>query len=171
MKMCLVMVTIIKLTQEDIGNCNIGLQNCFIHQWHNRWGGAECPPETSDQEIFADVLGKKGSRRKGKKVENLKWKQENVIKRGEDLFFLFLLFSFENDWNLFWVYQNGNFLSGKSISRREKNQEKLLCPLRKICLLRPCHTSKWFDRFNRNFKFTSFEWWFFKWNRKLNFEK
>ena len=59
-------------------------------------------------------------------MENWKWKQENVRKRGEDLFFFFfffffLLFTFENDENLFWVYQNGNFLPGKSISRREKN--------------------------------------------------
>ena len=29
MKTCLVMVTIIKLTQQDIGNCNI--QNYFVH--------------------------------------------------------------------------------------------------------------------------------------------
>ena len=26
--------------------------------------------------------------------------------------FFFLLFTFENDENLFWVYQNGNFLPG-----------------------------------------------------------
>ena len=39
-----------------------------------------------------------------------------------------LLFTFENDGNLFCVYQNGNFLPGKSISRREKNQEKTLPP-------------------------------------------
>ena len=38
---------------------------------------------------------------------------------------------------LFWVYQKGNFLSGKSISCREKNQEKWLCPLWKIFLLHP----------------------------------
>ena len=58
-------------------------------------------------------------------------------------FFFFLLFTFENDENLFWVYQIGNFLPGKSISRREKNQEKWLCPLRKICLLRPCQRSNY----------------------------
>ena len=56
---------------------------------------------------------------------------------GPFFFFFFLLFTFENDENLFWVYQKGNFLPGKRISRREKNQEKWLCPLRKICLLRP----------------------------------
>ena len=66
----------------------------------------------------------KGMKIDKKKVENWKWKQENVLKRGEDFFFFFLLFTFENDENLFWVYQNGNFLPGKSISRREKNQEK-----------------------------------------------
>ena len=52
-------------------------------------------------------------------------------------FFFFLLFTFENDGNLFWMYQNGNFLPGKNISHWEKNQEKLLCPLIKICLLHP----------------------------------
>ena len=44
-----------------------------------------------------------------------------VIKSVKDFFF----FSFENDKNLFWVYQNGNFLPGKNISRQEKkNLEK-----------------------------------------------
>ena len=75
-------------------------------------------------------------------MEKWKWKQERFLKRGEDFFFFFfffffLLFTFENDGNLFWVYQNGNFLPGKSISRREKNLEKRICPLRKICLLHP----------------------------------
>ena len=62
------------------------------------------------------------------------------------LFFFFYLFIFffscfsllKKDGNLFWVYENGNFLPGKSISRREQNQEKWLCPLRKICLLHHC---------------------------------
>ena len=51
-----------------------------------------------------------------------------VIKSVEDLedFFFILLFTFENDENLFWVYQNGNFLPGKNISLREKNLEKWL---------------------------------------------
>ena len=36
-----------------------------VAQWHNRRGqGAECPPETSDREISADISGKK---RQGKK--------------------------------------------------------------------------------------------------------
>ena len=68
------------------------------------------------------------------KVENWKWKEEKFknkegIRGG--------LFSFQNHWNLVWVYQNGNFLPGKTISRREKIQEKLLAPSWKIFLLRP----------------------------------
>ena len=99
------------------------------NEWRNRRGGgqgAECPLETSDQEIFADVSGKK----------KLEMEVGKVIKRGEDLFFLFVclfvcfcfvfclfcccccfvLFFFfailflKNDGNLFWVYQNENFL-------------------------------------------------------------
>ena len=45
--------------------------------------------------------------------------------------FFFFFFTFENDRNLFWVYQNGNFLPGKSISQREKNQEKMTLPPQK----------------------------------------
>ena len=52
-------------------------------------------------------------------------------------FFFFFAFHFQNHWNLFWVYQNGNFLPEKNISRREKNQENWLCPLWKIFLLTP----------------------------------
>ena len=37
---------------------------------------------------------------------------------------VFWIFTFENDKNLFWVYQSGNFLSGKNISRQEKNIRK-----------------------------------------------
>ena len=118
-------------------------------QWRNRWGG-RVPPETFDQEISADLLGKEkqGKRGKwGKKKEN--WKREDgklkmeggkVTKWGEAFFFFFffLPFTFQNHWNLFWVYQNWNFLPGKSISHREKNLEKWLCPLRKMFLLHPC---------------------------------
>ena len=54
-----------------------------------------------------------------------RWKIENVrgkvTKWGEDFrTFFFSLFTFQNHWNLFWLYQNGNFLSGKGISSREK---------------------------------------------------
>ena len=65
------------------------------------------------------------------KIEKKRWKIGNGSRKTSEkevrtfFFFFFLLFTFENDENLFWVYQNGNFLPGKSISRREKkNQEK-----------------------------------------------
>ena len=67
--------------------------------------GAECPPETSDQESFADVSGKKrqGNKGKGVKIEKKRrkienWKREGgklkmevgkVLKRVEDLLFCF----------------------------------------------------------------------------------
>ena len=61
------------------------------------------------------------------------------------LFFFFFVFSFsllKTTEICFGVYQNGNFLPGKIISRREKNQEKWFCPLRKISLLRPWFCNK-----------------------------
>ena len=128
-----------------------GFYDSTRRQWRNRRGGrgGRVPPQRLLTGKFLLTYREKRGKEKRErgenwveKVENWKWKQENVRKRGEDLFFFFffffLLFTFENDENLFWVYQNGNFLPGKSISRREKNQEKWLCPLRKICLLRPC---------------------------------
>ena len=48
----------------------------YANQWRNRWGvrgRAECPPETSDWEISADLPGKE---RQGKK-ENGAEKKEN----------------------------------------------------------------------------------------------
>ena len=73
------------------------------------------------------------------KIEKKRWKIGNGSRKMSEkdvrtfffFFFFFLLFTFENDENLFWVYQNGNFLPGKSISRREKNDfapsEKYAC--------------------------------------------
>ena len=102
--------------------------------------GAECPPETCDCEIFPDVSGKKSQGKKGKgvkiekkrrktvkgKVENGNGSRKCYKKRWGPFFFFFLLFTFENDGNLFWVYQNGNFLLGKNISRREKKSGKII---------------------------------------------
>ena len=107
----------------------------------------------------------KWSRKEGKSKQG-RWKIENErrksykMRRGLFFFcfcffvfcfcflflFCFVFFTFQNQcWNLFWVYQNRNFLPGKSISRWEKNQEKWLCPLWKIFLLRLwwCDTSCW----------------------------
>ena len=64
-------------------------------------GGAKCPPETSDWEIFAYISGKKRQGKKLKRGKNWEEKKENckreggklemevgkVIKRGEDFFF------------------------------------------------------------------------------------
>ena len=117
--------------------------------------GAVCPPETCDREIFADVSGKNREGKKGKGVQIDKKRRKMVkgrLKIGKGsrksskkiwrLFFFFFLFfflpfTFENDRNLFWVYQNGKFSTGKKHFTPGKNQEKWLCPLRKICLLRP----------------------------------
>ena len=107
--------------------------------------GKSASPETSDRSISADLSGKEGNGVKKKETwisegENVKWKdgRGKVTKWGEDPLFFF--FFFQNDWNLFWFYQNGNFLLGKSISLRGKNQETWLYPLRKIFLLHP-----WYD--------------------------
>ena len=45
---------------------------------------------------------------------------------------LFFPFTFQNDENLFWVYQNGNFLPGKSISHREKMWKNDFAPSEKF---------------------------------------
>ena len=52
------------------------------------------------------------------------------------LLFFFLLITFENHWNLFCVHQNEEFSTGKKHFMQGKNQEKWLCPLWKIFLLR-----------------------------------
>ena len=130
-------------------------------QWRNRW--RQCPP-TFFTGKFYDLPGKKGQGRKGngeEKKENLKgkWKIENgrgkVWKWAEDFFFIcfcflfvwffFLLVTFWNHWNLFGVYQNGQFSWEKSYFMLGKNQETWLCPLWKIFLLAtPLH--KWKHR-------------------------
>ena len=51
----------------------------------------------------------------------------------------------------------GNHNKAYSITYRQLQYTKLL------------HKSKWLDRFNWNFKFTSLEWWSLKWNGELNF--
>ena len=43
-------------------------------------------------------------------------------------FFFFLLFTFEKDRNLFWVYQNGNFLPGKKHFTQGKKSGKMTLP-------------------------------------------
>ena len=88
---------------------------------------------------------KKEARKKGKRGKNWEEKKENckkelgklemevgnIIKRGEDLFFFFCFSLLKMTEICFRSTKMGIFY-------REKNQEKWLCPLRKICLLRPC---------------------------------
>ena len=113
-------------------------------------GGGQIAPQTSDREIFAEVSGKKRQGKNGKgvkKKENckreggkLEMEVGKVVKWGEDLFFFFFFFfffTFENDGNLFWVYQNGNFLPGKNISRREKNRKSYFAPSEKHACYAP----------------------------------
>ena len=54
-------------------------------------------------------------------------------------FFFFASFTFQIHLNLFWVYQNGNFLLGKSISRRKNNlkSEKMTMPPKKYSSYAP----------------------------------
>ena len=73
--------------------------------WGRQGGGrgAECP-DTSDQEISADLPGKKGKEKREnewklrRKGEKLKMEGAKVTKWGEDLFFFFFffLFTFQN---------------------------------------------------------------------------
>ena len=77
------------------------------NHWRNRQG-EEFPPDIFHREIFADLPGKRGPRKKGKKgkrwgkegqfereeVENWKWKMKKVWKWVEDLFFFFFFFFF-----------------------------------------------------------------------------
>ena len=94
-------------------------------------GGRGSPPPRLLTGTFLTYREKRGKEKREyveEKGEVEKWKKEG-LENEERTFFFF--------WNLFWVYQNRNFLPGKSISRWEKNQEKLLCPLWKKFLLRP----------------------------------
>ena len=113
--------------------------------------GGRVPPGASDWEIFADVSGKKEARKKGKRGENWEEKKENwkreggkfkmevgkVIKRVEDFFFFFLAFHFWK-WQKFVLgLPKWEFSTWKKHFTPGKNQEKWLCPLIKIYLLRP----------------------------------
>ena len=59
-----------------------------------------------------------------------------VRKLAEDFCFV-LFFTFQNDWNLFWVNKNGNFLPGKSFSHREKIRKNGFAPSEKFSCYTP----------------------------------
>ena len=109
-------------------------------------GAEECPPPQtflSGNFCWPTGQGKKGKMEKNRrKTEKGRWKIENHKEKwkwGEDLF------TFQSYWNLFWVYQNRNFiLFDKKHSTPGKKSGKWLCPLWKIFLLRPWRQSFWF---------------------------
>ena len=75
-------------------------------------GVTECPPNTSHQEIFADLQGKERQGIKNlKKNGNWKWK-EKITKWGEDL------------WNLFGSTKMGIFYREKAFHARKKKSGK-----------------------------------------------
>ena len=108
-------------------------------------GGRVPPPETSDREIFADVSGKKRQGKKGKwvKIEKKRWKIGNGSRKTSEkevrtFFFFFFCFSLLKTTKIcFGSTKMGIFYREKAFHAGKKNQEKWLCPLRKICLLRP----------------------------------
>ena len=125
------------------------------------WSQAKCITgnklQTSDREIFADVSGKKrqGKKGKGVKLRRKEGKRRKIVKREggklkkegwkvtkwqieERIFFPFA-FHFWKRRKFVLGLPKWEFSTGKNISRRGKYQEKWLCPLRKICLLRPCN--------------------------------
>ena len=102
-------------------------------------GGVECPLETSDWEIFADVSGKKRERKKEKRSENWEEKNENCKR----VFFFFCFSLLKTTEICFGSTKMGIFYREKAFHAVEKNQEKWLCPHRKICLLCTCSEKKY----------------------------
>ena len=120
--------------------------------------GDRVPPRDFWPGNFWWPNGKKEARKKGKRGENCEEKKENckreggklkmesgkVTKWGEDFFVLFylsvyfasfvclfLLLTFQNHSNLFWVYQNGNFFTGKKHFMPGKKSGKMTLPPQK----------------------------------------
>ena len=113
----------------------------LLQQWRDSRGqGGRVPPCHFSPGNFCWPTTKREARKKGKmekkrkknqkkgkwKIENGRGKSDKMRRRPWGPFFFpsssffFFLLTFQNHWNLFWVYQNGYFLHGKSISRREK---------------------------------------------------
>ena len=134
----------------------------MLKQWRNRRGaGGRVPPRDFWPGNFCLRIGKKEVRKKRKRGENWEEKKENckreawkleikpgkAIKRGEDLFFLFIYLIFFFFFFAFHFWKRRKFVLGlpncefstgkKHFTPGEKNR-KNDCLLRKICLLRPC---------------------------------
>ena len=123
------------------------------NQWRNRRGkGGRVPSRDFWPRNFCWRIGKKEARKKGKgggnweerrkivkgKVENWKWKLKSYKKMwGFFFFFFFFCFSLLKTTEIcFRSTKMEIFFREKAFHAGKKNQEKLLCPLRKICLLR-----------------------------------
>ena len=117
-------------------------------QWHNRWGGAECPPEISGREIFADVSGKKRQgKEKGKrvKIEKKRRKREGEIGNGKVIkevrtFCFSFFFSFLKTTEICFEFVLGLpkwEIPGKSISWRGKKSRKMTLPRQKNACYAP----------------------------------
>ena len=109
--------------------------------------GAECPPETSDGEISADLLGKKrqGKRERG---ENWEEKKENCKREGGILkiffFFFFFFFCFsrvKTSKICFGSTKMEIFYGGKKHFTRGKKLGKMTLPPQKNFPVTPLHTS------------------------------
>ena len=117
----------------------------LIKVWRNRQGGGQgrgVPPRDFWAGNFWWRIGKKEARKKGKRGEKWEEKKENCKKKkgrwnsykNEERTFFFFAFHFWKRRKFVLGLPKWEFSTGKKISRREKNQEKWLCPLRKICL-------------------------------------
>ena len=130
-------------------NCNF-VSSTFLpvnmgywkNQWRNRRGGGargQSTPTHFWPGNFCWPSGKREARNREigeKDGGKLKMEGGQVKSYKMTIGFLliiillsFFLFIFHNQWNLFWVCQNGNFLPRKTISRRGKNEQKWLCSL------------------------------------------
>ena len=145
--------------------------------------GGRVPPETSGQEISANLPGEKRQARKEGKMEQKrrkikkkgrwkierKWKEESYkMRRGLFIFLLFFL-SFFLFFFFFWLFtfrtteicfgstKMGIFYQEKAFHARKKIRKTWLCPLWKIFLLRPWF-SWWIQKKmgNKSFKLENF---------------
>ena len=75
-------------------------------------------------------------------MENLKWKQENVIKRGEDVFFFFFFFCFsllKTTEICFGSTKMGIFYREKVFHAGKKKSGKMTAPSEKYACYAPAH--------------------------------
>ena len=125
-------------------------------QWGNsRGAGAGSRGQSAPQHFlsgnFCGPTGKRGARKKGKMEKKKKenWKREGGKLKMEGgkvqnkertfyfylfiylFFFFFSLFTFQNHWNLFWVYQMGIFYQEKAFQAGKKIWKNYIAPSEK----------------------------------------